>query len=89
MKNYFITLLCTLPLLMTAQLDLKYQTPLKNIMTLADAPLAPAIRMNSENTQAILLYRRSYKTIAELSETEMRLAGLRINTKTNISSRAR
>ncbi|MEL6941681.1 MAG: hypothetical protein AAFO82_03360 [Bacteroidota bacterium] len=89
MKNYFITLLCTLPLLMTAQLDLKYQTPHENIMTLADAPLAPAIRINSDNTQAILLYRRSYKTIAELSETEMRLAGLRINPKTNISSRTR
>ncbi|MEN0048056.1 MAG: prolyl oligopeptidase family serine peptidase [Bacteroidota bacterium] len=89
MKNYFIILLCTLPLLMTAQLDLKYQTPHEDIMTLADAPLAPAIRINSDNTQAILLYRRSYKTIAELSETEMRLAGLRINPKTNISSRAR
>ncbi|MEM9886360.1 MAG: hypothetical protein AAF849_10740, partial [Bacteroidota bacterium] len=62
MKNYFIILLCTLPLLMTAQLDLKYQTPHEDIMTLADAPLAPAIRMNAENTQAILLYRRSYKT---------------------------
>jgi len=74
---------------MTAQLDLKYQTPHQNIMALADAPLAPAIRINSDNTQAILLYRRSYKTIAELSETEMRLAGLRINPKTNISSRTR
>src|SRR5690606_29747176 len=35
----------------------------------------------------ILFYRDSYKTIAELSETELRLGGLRINPKTNIGSR--
>ena len=35
----------------------------------------------------IFLYRDGYKSIAELSEKEMRLAGLRINPTTNISSR--
>ena len=35
----------------------------------------------------ILLYRDYYKTIEELSEKELRLAGLRINPKTNIGSR--
>ena len=33
------------------------------------------------------MYRDSYKTIAELSEEELRLGGLRINPKTNIGSR--
>ena len=35
----------------------------------------------------IYLYRDTYKTIEELSEKEMRLAGLRLNPKTNIGSR--
>ena len=35
----------------------------------------------------VLLYRNQYKSISELSETELRLAGLRINPVTNIGSR--
>ncbi|MFT6334333.1 MAG: dipeptidyl aminopeptidase/acylaminoacyl peptidase [Saprospiraceae bacterium] len=72
-----------------AQIDLQYQTPDADILSLADAPMPPVIRMNSDGTKAILLYRKAYKSIDELSEAEMRLAGLRINPKTNISSRAR
>lgn len=72
-----------------AQIDLKYQLPDDDILTLADAPLPPLIRMNSDGTKAILIYRKAYKSIDELSEEEMRLAGLRINPQTNISSRAR
>ncbi len=90
MKTLFFTLLFTFTLLMLeAQLDLKYQMPDDDILSLADAPLPPAIRMNSDGTKAILMYRKAYKSIDELSEEELRLAGLRINPKTNISSRAR
>ena len=63
--------------------------PHKDISVLADATPAPWMRINSKGTKAVLLYRRAFKSIQELSETEMRLAGLRINPKTNISSRAR
>lgn len=70
-----------------AQQDLGYQMPHDDITVLADAPLAPSIRINSDVTTALLLYRDKYKSIAELSEKEMRLAGLRINPATNISSR--
>jgi dipeptidyl aminopeptidase/acylaminoacyl peptidase len=89
MKILLLAMSIAIPSLLIGQLDLNYQTPPDDIMVLADAPLAPGIRMNSDATQAILLYRRSYKSIQELSETEMRLAGLRINPVTNISSRAR
>lgn len=88
----FRFLLIFAALLMTmnvfAQQDLGYQTPHDDINILADAPLAPSIRINSDVSTALLLYRNKYKSIAELSEKEMRLAGLRINPKTNISSRA-
>ena len=89
MKKTVILLFLMLPIFLVAQVDLQYQTPHKDIGVLADASPAPWMRINAEGTKAILLYRQAYKSIEELSETEMRLAGLRINPKTNISSRAR
>ncbi|MDF1696626.1 MAG: prolyl oligopeptidase family serine peptidase [Saprospiraceae bacterium] len=90
MKTILLAVLFTFTALMVeAQLDLKYQMPDDDILSLADAPMPPGIRMNSNGDKAILVYRKSYKSIDELSEEELRLAGLRINPKTNISSRAR
>jgi len=91
MKTFFLTLLLTSVtcMMLDAQLDLNYQMPHEDILTLADAPRPPIIRINSAGDEAILMYRKAYKSIEELSEKEMRLAGLRINPKTNISSRAR
>ena len=70
-----------------AQENLEYQKPVKEILDLVDVPLAPSIRIDQKAEHIIFLYRDGYKTITELSEKEMRLAGLRINPKTNISSR--
>ena len=89
MKNILLFTLLMTTYILDAQVELDYQTPHKDILELADAPLPPAIRMNEEGTTAILLYRRPYKSIDELSEKEMRLAGLRINPVTNIGSRTR
>ncbi|WP_417196567.1 prolyl oligopeptidase family serine peptidase [Bizionia sp.] len=72
-----------------AQENLTYQKPHQNILELAEAPLAPSIRMDSKGENIVFLYRSAYKTIEELSETEMRLGGLRINPVTNIGSRTR
>ena len=72
-----------------AQENLTYQKPHKNVLELAEAPLAPSIRMDNKGENIVLLYRSAYKTIEELSETEMRLGGLRINPVTNIGSRTR
>lgn len=88
--NYFPFLLAMcLCFVSYAQIDLEYQKPHEDILQLVDADLPPSIRLNSEGTEGLLLYRKLYKSIEELSQTEMRLAGLRINPKTNISSRAR
>lgn len=70
-----------------SQENIGYQKPPKEILDLVDAPLAPSVLINDSGDQMILLYRDYYKSIAELSETELRLAGLRINPKTNIGSR--
>jgi len=87
MRILYITLL--LPFLLQAQINLNYQEPHETILSLADAERPPLISMNTDGTKALLLYRSNYVGIAELAETELRLAGLRINPVTNISSRAR
>ena len=71
----------------TAQENLTYQEPSKEILELVNAPLAPSVLMDDNYEMMILLYRNAFKTIQELSEDELRLAGLRISPKTNIGSR--
>ncbi|RIA10355.1 dipeptidyl aminopeptidase/acylaminoacyl peptidase [Flavobacteriaceae bacterium MAR_2010_72] len=71
------------------QENLTYQKPPQSILELAEAPLAPSIRMDSKGENIVFLYRSNYKTIDELSEEELRLGGLRINPVTNIGSRTR
>lgn len=72
-----------------AQENLTYQKPPKEILELVDAPLAPSVWIDSKGENVVLFYRDAYKSIIELSETELRLGGLRINPKTNIGSRTR
>ena len=69
-----------------AQEDITYQKPPQEILDLVDFQRAPSISMDSKKEQIVFMYRNTYKTLAEISEEEMRLAGLRINPKTNISS---
>ena len=70
-----------------AQQSLTYQQPSDEILELADVELAPGVQIDTKGEHMILLYRDQYKSIQELSETELRLAGLRINPVTNIGSR--
>lgn len=70
------------------QVNLDYQKPPEEILKLIDVPLAPSTLIDSDAEKIVFLYRDQFKSIAELSEEEMRLAGLRINPVTNISSRA-
>ncbi|MDX1760966.1 MAG: S9 family peptidase, partial [Christiangramia sp.] len=74
---------------MFGQENLDYQKPPKEILDLVDVPLAPITVLYSDAEMMIFLYRDQFKSIAELSEEEMRLGGLRINPVTNINSRAR
>ena len=71
-----------------AQENLTYQKPPQEILELVDVPLAPSTIIDSKGEMMVFLYRDQYKSIAELSEEELRLGGLRINPVTNINSRA-
>lgn len=87
-KLIFCFLATSLIFTATAQENLTYQKPPQEILELVDVPLAPATIIDSKGEMMVFLYRDQYKSIAELSETEMRLGGLRINPVTNINSRA-
>ncbi len=83
-----LIVLCLLPCLYTfSQENIGYQTPPEEILELVDIQRPPNVLMDEGNNWMILLYRNTYKSIAELSEEELRLGGLRINPKTNIGSR--
>ncbi|MCX2681046.1 hypothetical protein OOZ15_13920 [Galbibacter sp. EGI 63066] len=72
-----------------SQEKLTYQKPPAEILELADVQLAPSVRISDNGKYMVMLYRDRYKSIQELSEPELRLAGLRINPVTNIGSRTR
>nr|WP_319397821.1 prolyl oligopeptidase family serine peptidase [uncultured Carboxylicivirga sp.] len=80
-------LLFLVPLITAAQIDIKYQQPSREIMELADVPLPPSTTTNDDASIVILIYRNQYKSIGELSVAEMKLAGIRTNPLTNMSSR--
>jgi len=70
-----------------AQENLTYQKPTSEILDLVDVKAAPSVLIDKNKEFMLLRYRNSFKSIAELSEVELRLGGLRINPKTNIGSR--
>lgn len=80
----FIVLLCST--WSWAQENVTYQNPPAEIMNLADYQRAPAVSMDSRKEFMLLSYRSTYKSLDDLNQDEMRLAGLRINPVTNSSS---
>lgn len=79
-------LFLNLGLVASAQENLTYQKPSKSILDLADYEKAPTVSMDTKKEHILLSYRNTYKTLDDLSQEELRLAGLRINPITNISS---
>ncbi|SHH31907.1 Dipeptidyl aminopeptidase/acylaminoacyl peptidase [Chryseobacterium oranimense] len=69
-----------------AQENITYQKPSAEILKLADYERPPSVLMNSKKDWVIFTYRPTYKTLEDLNQQEMKLAGLRINPVTNISS---
>lgn len=68
--------------------DLNYQMPSDEILEWADADLPPVPRINNQGSHMILLERQRYKSLKELYEPEIKLAGIRIHPHTLIRSRS-
>jgi dipeptidyl aminopeptidase/acylaminoacyl peptidase len=73
---------------MTSGSPLTYQLPPKPIADVIDAPDPPDVSLSPDRRWLLLLGKPGYPPIAELAEPELRLAGLRINPRTNGPSRA-
>lgn len=86
-KNILLVILALVNFTVFSQEKLQYQEPPESILELVNAPLAPSVIIDSKGENVVLIYRDTYKSIAELSVSEMRLAGLRINPQQNIGSR--
>ncbi len=69
-----------------AQENISYQKPSAEILKLADFQRPPSVVMNSKKDWIVFAYRDTYKTLDDLNQQEMKLAGLRVNPVTNISS---
>lgn len=87
MKNFLYLVLCVCGLQIQAQDNLTYQQPPAEIMELVDVQMAPWVYMDHQQEYMVMLSRNMYKSIEELSQEELRLAGLRIDPKLNIGSR--
>ena len=70
-----------------APTDLTFQQPPPAIVELIDAELPPLTVVDPTARHFVLLRRPSYKSLAELAEPELRLAGLRLNPRNHNRSR--
>src|SRR5437879_4393405 len=61
----------------------RYLMPPKEVVAAFDVPPLPTAMLSPAKQVIALIYRKDYPTIAELSEPMLRLAGARVNPKTN------
>jgi dipeptidyl aminopeptidase/acylaminoacyl peptidase len=71
----------------SAQDALKYQLPPTEIIKIVDAPQTPLVSVSPDKSNILLIERPGIITIEDLSEEELRIAGLRIDPA--ISGRSR
>ena len=69
--------------------SLAYQRPSTQLEALATAELAPRVLADSSGKVLLLLSQHRYPSIQDLSEPELRLAGVRVNPQKSIGSRVR
>lgn len=87
MKKLYLVIIAALSFgRLAAQEDLSYQVPSKEIYQLADYTRAPSVSMDTKKEFMLFTYRSTYRSLNDLNIEEMKLAGLRVDPKTNISS---
>lgn len=82
-------LLLTFTIYSTFLIAQSYQKPPKNIMDILNAPATPITSISPAKDKILLLEPVRYPPIADLAEPMLRLAGLRINPKTNAAHNER
>lgn len=56
-----------------------YQLPSNELVSIVDAPLTPAVSVGPDERTVLMMTRRAMPSISELSQSELKLAGLSIN----------
>jgi dipeptidyl aminopeptidase/acylaminoacyl peptidase len=77
------------PLAAEAQVEQVYMRPPEVIAEVVDAPFTPIISASPDRSTILILHRPGLSAIDEVSQPELRIAGLRINPRTCGPSRAR
>lgn len=89
MRKILITLVLALSCLLAgAQDNNGYMLPPESIVSLVDAPQTPSVMLSPDNQLMLMLYRPGLPSIADLSQPELRLAGIRFDPSTNGPSRS-
>ncbi len=86
-KTILTSLLAGLFVLAGAQDNSGYQVPPVAIIDIVDAPQTPSVLLSPDNMTMLLLDRQGLPTISDLSQSELRLAGVRFDPSTNGPSR--
>jgi len=81
--------LVLLPAANAAGAQTPYQTPSQALVDVVDAPTTPAVSLSPDQATLLLMEVPSLPSIAELSEPELRLAGVRISPLNRGRSRTR
>src|SRR6202451_3517058 len=63
--------------------EVLYQKPPKEVLDILNAPATPTLSVNPTKTYAALSQQARYPSIAEVAEPMLRLAGMRIDPRTN------
>ncbi|MDW7679361.1 MAG: S9 family peptidase, partial [bacterium] len=88
-KKIFIPALLLMGYLALSAQSLNYQTPPQSLVAIVDAIPTPTVDISPDYQWLLILERPNLPSIAEVSQPELRLAGIRINPTTNGPSRSR
>lgn len=80
MRRLLLPLILAIPVFAD---QLPYQKPPKEILDILNAPPTPALAVNPTRTYATLSQSERYPSIAAVSQPMLRLAGIRIDARTN------
>jgi dipeptidyl aminopeptidase/acylaminoacyl peptidase len=84
MRRSLTLLSLAIPFLVSVRADeVLYQKPPKDVLDILNAPATPTLSVNPTKTYAVLSTAARYPSIAEVAEPMLRLAGMRIDPRTN------
>ncbi len=86
-QSLFALLLLASASYATAQDDVGYKTPPKDIVDLINTKSTPSVSISQNGEWMLFLDRNSYPSIEELAQPELKIAGLRINPRNFSPSR--